>query len=124
MLRSMLQSKIHHAHVTSADLNYVGSITIDKILLEKANILPYEKVLVVDVENGARFETYTMEGTPNSGTIQLNGAAARLACVGDRVIIMSFVLTDAADNQWKPTILQLNEKNEITSFAAGSCKGC
>lgn len=90
MLRQMLLGKIHRAVVTAADVNYVGSITVDPVLLEAAGILPYERVQVVDVENGARLETYTIAGTPGKGEIQLNGAAARLVAVGDHVIIMSY----------------------------------
>ncbi len=122
MFNTLLKSKIHHAHVTDANINYVGSITIDSRIMERANILPFEKVLVVDVENGARFETYTMQGEAGSGTIQLNGAAARLAAVGDRVIIMAFTLVDASVTGWTPTIVVLNEKNEMEDCE--DCEGC
>ena len=88
--RVMLKSKIHRATVTDCDLHYVGSITIDRELLSAADILEHEQVHVVDVDNGARFETYTMAGPPGSGVICLNGAAARLVQRGDRVIIISY----------------------------------
>ncbi len=91
VIRTMLNGKIHRATVTAADLHYIGSTTIDSVLLEAADIRPYEKVHVVDINNGARLETYAIPGEPGSGTIQMNGAAARLVAVGDLVIIMSYV---------------------------------
>ena len=90
MLRTMLKSKLHRATVTGSDLNYVGSITIDQDLLELADILENEQVHVVDVNNGARFETYTIAGARGSGVMQINGAAARLVHTGDVVIVMSY----------------------------------
>ena len=87
---TMLKGKIHRAVVTQAELNYVGSITVDSELLEAAGILEYEYVQIVDVENGNRFETYTIAGEPGSGMICLNGAAARQVSIGDHVIIMSY----------------------------------
>ncbi|MDW4573717.1 aspartate 1-decarboxylase [Microbacterium sp. M3] len=90
MLRTMLKSKLHRATVTGSDLNYVGSITIDEDLLELADILENEQVHVVDVNNGARFETYTIAGERGSGVMQINGAAARLVHTGDVVIVMSY----------------------------------
>ena len=90
MLRTMCKGKIHRATVTQADLNYVGSITVDQDLLDAANIYPYEKVQVVNINNGARLETYTIAGARGSGVICLNGAAARLNAPGDLVIIMSY----------------------------------
>ena len=114
MLITMLKSKIHHARVTSSDLNYIGSITIDSNLMEKAQIYPYEKVFVVNLENGARFETYAITGAPDSKIIELNGAAARLACNGDRLIIMTFCSIEAPPQKdWEPIVLFLDEKNEI-----------
>lgn len=86
----MLKSKIHRATVTQAELNYVGSITVDRALMDAADIQEYEKVLIVDINNGERFETYTIAGEPHSGMICLNGAAARCVCVEDKIIIMSF----------------------------------
>ena len=114
MFVSLLRAKLHHARVTGADLHYVGSITIDTALLERAGMFPYEKVLVVDIENGARFETYIIPGSPNSGKVQLNGAAARLASIGDRLIVMAFCLTTVPPPEgWKPRILILDEKNGV-----------
>jgi aspartate 1-decarboxylase len=97
MLRTMLKSKIHRATVTGSDLHYVGSITIDADLLEAADILAHEHVHVVDVDNGARFETYTIAGERGSGTIQVNGAAARLVHRGDTIIVISYAQYDSAE---------------------------
>jgi aspartate 1-decarboxylase len=97
MLRTMLKSKIHRATVTGSDLHYVGSITIDPDLLEAADILAHEHVHVVDVDNGARFETYTIAGERGSGTIQVNGAAARLVHRGDTIIVISYAQYDSAE---------------------------
>ena len=113
MYVSMLRAKLHQARVTGADVEYEGSITIDAALLERSGILPYEKVLVVDVENGARLETYVIPGEPGGGEIQLNGAAARLVSVGDRVIIMAFTLVEHPAEGWAPRILVLDERNEV-----------
>lgn len=95
MLRQMMKSKIHRATVTDCDLHYVGSITVDPDLLEAADILPHELVHVVDVDNGARFETYTIEGTRGSGEMKVNGAAARLVHRGDTIIVISYAQYDA-----------------------------
>jgi aspartate 1-decarboxylase len=114
MYRTLLKAKIHRAVVTSADLHYEGSITIDAALLEASGIREYERVQVVDIENGARFETYVIAGEPGSGTIQLNGAAARLVNVGDRIIIMSYALVpEPLPTEWQPKILLLDEDNRI-----------
>lgn len=114
MLLNMFKSKIHRATVTEANLNYVGSITIDKLLLEKAGILPGEKVQIVNNNNGARLETYTIEGEANSGVICLNGAAARLVQPGDTVIIIAYCLIEAEEaKSFKPNILILDEENKI-----------
>jgi aspartate 1-decarboxylase len=114
MLRQMLLGKIHRAVVTGADLHYVGSITVDPVLLEAAGILPYERVQVVDVENGARLETYTIPGTPGKGEIQLNGAAARLVAVGDHVIIMAYALmSDEEAAAYRPKVVLMDEDNTI-----------
>ncbi len=94
-MRTYLRSKIHKARVTAADLNYIGSITIDLELMERADIAEWEKVLVVDNTNGSRLETYVIEGARGSGTIQMNGAAAHLIRTGDEVIIMTFETTDS-----------------------------
>jgi aspartate 1-decarboxylase len=114
MLRQMLLGKIHRAVVTGADVNYVGSITVDPVLLEAAGILPYERVQVVDVENGARLETYTIPGMPGQGEIQLNGAAARLVAVGDHVIIMAYVMmSDEEAAAHRPKVVLVGEGNTI-----------
>jgi aspartate 1-decarboxylase len=114
MMRQMLLGKIHRAVVTAADVNYVGSITVDSELLEAAGILPYERVQVVDVENGARLETYTIPGQAGKGEIQLNGAAARLVNVGDHVIIMSYGWLSAEEiATLRPKVVLIGEGNKI-----------
>ncbi|HYZ92173.1 MAG TPA: aspartate 1-decarboxylase [Actinomycetota bacterium] len=97
MVRYMLKSKIHRATVTEANVEYVGSITIDANLMERADITPYEKVLVADIDNGVRLETYAIEGPSGSGVVCMNGAAARLVEKGHRVIIMSFAGYEEAE---------------------------
>lgn len=110
----MLKSKIHRAVVKQADLNYVGSITVDADLLSASGILEYEKVQVVDVENGNRFETYTIAGRAGSGMICLNGAAARQVAVGDHIIIMCYAqMTPEEAKEHKPTVVLVTERNEI-----------
>lgn len=118
MLINMFKSKIHRATVTEANLNYVGSITIDKTLLEASNILPGEKVQIVNNYNGARLETYVIEGEADSGVICLNGAAARLVQPGDNIIIIAYcwVTTEEA-KIIKPNIVFVNEKNKILETA-------
>ena len=117
MLREMCKAKIHQATVTEADLSYTGSITIDKTLLEELDILHYERVQVLNINNGARMETYVIEGEPDSGIICLNGAAARWAVPGDKVIIIAYCLIDDAEaRSWKPKIVLLDEKNKITKI--------
>lgn len=114
MYRKLLRSKIHRARVTDSNLEYEGSITIDGNLLESAGIVEYELVHVVNLNNGARFETYVIKGEPGSGVIGLNGAAARLAHVGDRVIIMSYALVEEGEiGSVNPTRVLVNEKNQI-----------
>lgn len=106
MLIEMLKSKIHRVTVTEADLNYVGSITIDSLLLEAAGILPGERVYIVNNNNGERFDTYAIAGAPGSGVICLNGAAARKAQPGDIVIILSYIqMTPDEARDWKPTVI-------------------
>ena len=114
MLRMMLNSKIHRATVTEADLNYVGSITIDQDLLDSVGMLPNEKVHIVNNNNGARFETYIISGERGSGVICVNGAAARLVQKGDIVIILSYayVMNENAAGH-KPTVAIMDEKNQI-----------
>ncbi|SDM48318.1 aspartate 1-decarboxylase [Lachnospira pectinoschiza] len=112
---TMLKGKIHRAVVTQAELNYVGSITIDSELLEAAGILEYEMVQIVDVQNGNRFETYTIAGEPGSGMICLNGAAARQVQVGDNVIIMCYAsYSDKEAKEHKPKVVFVDEKNKAT----------
>lgn len=115
MQREMLLSKIHRATVTGSDLNYVGSITIDPVFMEIVDILEWEKVQVVDIDNGNRFETYVIPGEHGSGTIQLNGAAARLVHRGDKIIIMNYgTLSEAEARIHQPKILLLDENNKIS----------
>ena len=115
MLRTMLNGKIHRATVTGADLHYVGSITIDSLLLEAANIFPFERVQVVNITNGNRLETYTIAGEAGMGVVQLNGAAAHLVNVGDLVIIMSYVeVEDSKAAEWHPTVVLVDEQNRMT----------
>ena len=108
----LLKCKIHRATVTDANLNYEGSITLDKTLMDAAGIFPFEKVGILDINNGARFDTYVIEGEPNSGTICLNGAAARMVQKGDLVIIVSYVsLTPEEAKSWKPTVVKVDSQN-------------
>ncbi len=113
----MLKSKIHRATVTDADLHYVGSITIDPELLEAADIRPHEQVAVVDVDNGARFETYTIAGEPGSGAVKVNGAAARLVHTGDTVIVISYAHYDREDlESYAPRVVHVDRANRIISI--------
>ena len=115
---TMLKGKIHRAVVRQAELNYVGSITVDTYLLDAAGILEYELVQIVDIENGNRFETYTIAGEPGSGMICLNGAAARMVSTGDKIIIMCYALMspdEIAENP--PKVVFVDDKNRITSVA-------
>lgn len=117
MLRTMMNAKLHRARVTEANLNYVGSITIDEDLLDAVGMLPNEKVQIVNNSNGARFETYIIPGERGSGTICLNGAAARLVQPGDIVIIISYVMLNEEEiKAHRPKIAILNEKNEIVQL--------
>jgi aspartate 1-decarboxylase len=116
MQRVMLKSKIHRATVSDCDLHYVGSITVDPDLLEAADILEHEQVHVVDVDNGARFVTYAIEGERGSGTMQVNGAAARLVHRGDTVIVFSYASYDTADlERYEPRVVHVNAANEIVT---------
>lgn len=118
MTLTMLKGKIHRAVVKQADLNYVGSITIDSELLEAAGILEYEMVQIVDVENGNRFETYTIAGEKSSGMICLNGAAARQVAVGDHVIIMCYAqMSEQEAKEHKPYVVFTDEDNHIASIS-------
>ena len=114
MRRIMLKSKIHNAVITQTELTYAGSITIDSQLLEKSNIIENERVQVVNLNNGARFETYVIEGEKGTGMICLNGPAARLGAEGDVIHILSYAtISDEELKDYKPLIIVLNDKNEI-----------
>jgi len=113
--RTMLKSKIHRATVTDADLHYIGSITIDKELMAAADLMPYEKVMVVDIDNGSRLETYVIGGKPGSGTIAMNGAAARLIHKGDIIIIFSFSIVDEEEARGiRPRVVYVDEQNHVS----------
>ncbi len=115
MRRILLKSKIHNARVTQSNLYYEGSITIDSALMEAADLYPYELVHVLDVTNGARLETYVIEGPKDSGIIGMNGAAARLIAQGDIVIILAYrVLANARARNWRPKVIYVDERNCIT----------
>ncbi|SRR5690554_1155968 len=117
MFRTMMKSKIHRARVTEANLNYVGSVTIDQDILDQVDILPNEKVQIVNNNNGERFETYVIPGERGSGIICLNGAAARLVQKDDIVIIISYALVAEDElSSYKSKIAIMNEKNEIEQF--------
>lgn len=114
MLRTFFRAKIHRAAVTEANLNYVGSITIDRDLLEAADILPYEKVQVININTGDRFETYAIDGPAGSGTICLNGGAARLAQPGDLVIIIAYALISSDELAgFRPKVVFVDGSNRI-----------
>jgi aspartate 1-decarboxylase len=116
MHRTMLKSKIHRATVTDADLHYVGSITVDPELLEAADILEHEQVAVVDVDNGARFETYTIAGERGSGEMKVNGAAARLVHHGDTIIVISYAQYSREElEHYEPTVVHVDRQNRIVT---------
>jgi aspartate 1-decarboxylase len=116
MQRKMLKSKIHRATVTDCDLHYVGSITVDVDLLEQSDILENELVHVLDIDNGQRFETYTIAGARGSGMIQVNGAAARLVAKGDKVIVVSYAdYTEAELEDYEPVVVHVDEDNRRVS---------
>jgi aspartate 1-decarboxylase len=122
-MRIMLKSKIHRARVTRLNIDYEGSITIDERLMEAAEILPYEQVHVVNLNNGARFETYAIRGEPGSGEIGLNGAAARLAAKGDIIIVLTYAYFDDEEaRHLVPRIVQVDARNRIvkTTPAVGA----
>ena len=117
MQRTMLKSKVHRATVTDCDLHYVGSITIDPELLEAADMLEFEQVAVVDVDNGARFETYTIAGERGSGEMKVNGAAARLVHRGDTIIVLSYGSYDPDDlEHYQPRVVHVGAHNEILNI--------
>lgn len=114
MQLNIFKSKIHRATVTNADLNYEGSISIDKDLLDESGILVNEKVDVVNINNGERFSTYTIEAPAGSGQIQINGAAARLAQIGDKVIIIAYAILDEKEaKSFTPKVIVVDENNQI-----------
>ena len=117
MTITMLKAKIHRATVTQAELNYVGSITVDMDLLEQSGILEYEKVQIVDINNGARFETYTIAGERGSGVMCLNGAAARMVQTGDKKIIMAYAaVTPEEAKEMRPKVVFVDDENKVTSI--------
>lgn len=114
MFRTMMKAKIHRAQVTDANLNYVGSVTIDQNILDQVDILPNEKVQIVNNNNGARLETYVIPGERGSGVVCLNGAAARLVQKGDTVIIITYALVSEDElESFKPKVAIMNENNEV-----------
>ncbi len=116
MLRTLMKSKLHRATITEANLHYVGSVTIDAELMDLADLLPHEQVQVVDIDNGARLETYVIPGERGSGVLCLNGAAARLVQPGDRVIVISYgTYTDAEAREHVPTVVHCDELNRGTA---------
>ena len=122
MQRTMMKSKIHRATVTGADLNYVGSITLDPTLMAAADILEHEQVHVLDLDNGARFETYAIRGRP--GDVVLNGAAARLVHTGDRVIVISYASYDEAElARYEPKVVHVDARNRIVSSTLAAVPG-
>ncbi|OIO94847.1 MAG: aspartate 1-decarboxylase [Anaerolineae bacterium CG2_30_64_16] len=124
MNRTLLFAKIHRATVTAANVHYVGSITVDCDLLKAAGIRPYERVQVVDVDNGARLETYVIAGPAGSGAIELNGAAARLVQVGDKIIIMAYAqVAEPIPEDWAPTVLLMGDGNRIIEVRRAEVAG-
>ena len=116
MLVHVLKSKIHRAQVTAGNVEYEGSLSIARDLMDKVGLLPYERILCSNMANGERFETYAISAEPGSGQIILNGAAARLGKPGDRLTIMSFTEVEAAEAKtWKPQVIVLGEKNSIVT---------
>lgn len=124
MRRSLFKSKIHRATVTHADLDYEGSVTIDERLMHAADILQYERVHIWNVTNGSRLETYALAGDPGSGVVCVNGAAARHAQRGDKVIIATFAEIDEAEaKNWKPVVIRVDARNRIMAGPAEEIAG-
>lgn len=120
MLRQMLKCKIHRATVTESELNYEGSITIDRDLIEAAGMLPYEQVMISNLNNGERFITYVLPGEKGSGTVCLNGPTARKGVVGDKVIIFCYAHYDEKELEgYKPKVVKVDEKNRIEKIRSG-----
>ena len=123
MIRTICKSKLHRAVVTEANVNYTGSVTLDTHLMKAASLRPYEQVHVVDVDNGARLVTYCIEGPAGSGTVCINGAAARLISAGDHVIIISYAqLTDEEAETFRPTVVLLDARNRIRDIIKERCQ--
>ncbi|MCS7187584.1 MAG: aspartate 1-decarboxylase [Armatimonadetes bacterium] len=119
MFRILCKSKIHRAIVTDANLNYEGSLTLDPILMEAAGLVPFEQVHVLNLNNGARFETYLIEGERGSGTVCVNGAAARLVQVGDPIIVLAYALVPEEElPNFRPRIVFVNERNQVVETKA------
>ena len=119
MLRTVCKSKLHRATVTEANVQYAGSITLDADLMKAAGLVPYEQVHVVDIDNGSRLVTYCIEGTAGSGTVCVNGAAARLIAAGDKVIVIAYAqVTEAELEGFAPKIVLLDERNRIQEVLA------
>jgi aspartate 1-decarboxylase len=124
MILHMMKTKIHRATVTQADLNYVGSLTLDTDLMEAAGLQPYERVWVLNINTGDRFDTYVIEGEAGSGVVCLNGAAARLGQKGDLVIIVAYCMMDAAEAEgWIGRAVMVDKHNRVTSIEAGEKAG-
>lgn len=119
MIRTMFKSKVHRATVTQADLNYIGSLTLDSDLMKAADLLPGEQISIVDITNGARLETYLIPGEPGSGIVGINGAAAHLVHPGDLVIIISYAqFSDAEARTFTPTVVHVDADNAIISLGS------
>lgn len=124
MYITMLKSKIHRATVTQANLNYIGSITIDEALLAASGLMEYEKVQIVDIDNGMRFETYVITGEKDSGCICLNGAAARCVQIGDKIIIMAYAqLSPDEAKEHQPKVVFVNDENRVTKISESEKHG-
>lgn len=118
MLREMMKSKVHWVTVTETNLEYMGSLTMDRDLMDAADLLPHEKVQVVNMNNGVRLETYVIEGKRGSGVVGVNGGAARHAHVGDRILVISYcMLEDAIAKKWQPKVVFADEKNRVKKQA-------
>jgi len=124
MLRSMLKSKIHRAVVTQTELDYEGSLTLDRALMDAADILPNERVMVYNISNGERFDTYIIEGEADSGIVCLNGAAARKCCVGNLIIIVTYAILDEREiKEAESTLVLLSEENRILKIQKSPMTG-
>jgi aspartate 1-decarboxylase len=124
MLITLIKSKIHRATVTEANLNYMGSITIDRDLMDAAGMIPHEKVQVLDFNNGARLETYIIAGERGSGVICLNGPSAHLITPGDMVVIIAYtIMTPTEADEWQPTVVFVDGENKTTSVVRGEKPG-